>query len=116
INIEKNAVDILDAGDIVILFGNILDNAIEAAERTEKKIIILNIQKQGEYVSIYMENSFDGKFDSALVTNKSNKQEHGFGLKNVRKIVDKYNGMIKCFSDADMFCCDILLKSQNDIG
>jgi len=111
INIEKNAIDLLDAEDVVVLFGNILDNAIEAAEKTENKIIMLNIQRQGEYVSIYMENSFDGKFDSALVTNKKNKQEHGFGLKNVRKIVEKYDGMLKCFSDGDMFCCDILLKT-----
>ena len=34
-------------------------------------------------------------------------------MKNIRKIVDKYDGMIKCFVDGHMFCCDILLRRGN---
>lgn len=110
INIESTSVDGIKSEDVMILFGNIFDNAIEAAEKTEERIIILNVRTQGDYISIYMENSFDGVFDSELKTKKKNKNEHGIGLKNVRRIVEKYDGMIKCFADNKMFCCDILLK------
>ena len=110
INIESEAIDGICSEDIAILFGNIFDNAIEAAEKTDDKVIMFNVQLQGDYISIYMENSFDGTLDSELKTKKSNKREHGIGLKNVMKLVEKYNGMMKCFQEGKMFCCDILLK------
>ena len=96
--------------DIAVLFGNIFDNAIEAAEKVEDKFISLEIQKQGAYISIYMENSFDGLFDPELKSRKGEKHEHGIGMKNVRRIVEEYNGMMKCFVEENIFCCDILLK------
>ena len=112
IHVEGKAIDEIESEDIMILFGNIFDNAIEAAERTEEKIIVLNVQIQGDYISIYMENSFDGNFDKGLKTSKQNRIGHGFGMKNVTQIVNKYDGMIKCFTDNKMFCCDILLKRK----
>lgn len=112
IHVEAKAIDEIESEDIMILFGNIFDNAIEAAQKTEEKIIVLNVQIQGDYISIYMENSFEGDFDKSLKTNKQNKIAHGFGMKNVAQIVDKYNGMIKCFTDRKMFCTDILLKRK----
>ena len=42
INISDEAVQYIESSDIVIIFGNIFDNAIEAAEKTEEKIIILD--------------------------------------------------------------------------
>lgn len=113
VRVDGNAIEEIDSEDIMILFGNLFDNAIEAAEKTEQKIIILNVQTQGDYISIYMENSFNGEVDKNLKTSKVNKMEHGFGMKNVKKIVNKYDGMIKCFTDRQMFCCDILLKRRN---
>lgn len=109
IKVENDVLNNVKNEDIVVLFGNILDNAIEAAEKTTDKFISLEIQKQGVYISIYMENSFDGLFDPELKSRKNGKQEHGIGMKNVRKIVEEYNGMMKCFSERNMFCCDILL-------
>ena len=109
IKVENDVLNNVKNEDIVVLFGNILDNAIEAAEKTTDKFISLEIQKQGAYISIYMENSFDGLFDPELKSRKNGKQEHGIGMKNVRKIVEEYNGMMKCFSERNMFCCDILL-------
>lgn len=112
INISNDAISHIRVADIAVLFGNIFDNAIEATEKTDNKIIILNVQLQGEYVSIYMENSFNPKYsDINLETTKEDATEHGFGTKNVRKIVEEHNGMIQYFqNEAGMFCCDILLK------
>ncbi len=112
INVESKAIDEIRTEDIAILFGNVFDNAIEAAEKTEDKIIIFTVMLQKDYISVYVENSFDGVFDEKLKSTKSDKHGHGMGLKNVRRIVDKYDGMLKCFPDGNMFCCDILLKRQ----
>ena len=112
INISDEAVQYIESSDIVIIFGNIFDNAIEAAEKTEEKIIILDVRLQGEYISICMENSFDHRFSNVnLKTSKMDKTIHGIGIKNVCKVIEETDGMIECFeSEEGMFCCDILLK------
>lgn len=115
INISNDAVNCIKSSDIAVLFGNIFDNAIEAAEKTNDRIIILNVKLQGEYISVYMENSFDERYsDINLKTTKDKKSEHGYGTKNVQRIVDEYDGMIQYFkNEAGMFCCDILLKKKD---
>lgn len=112
INVSDEAVSCMKFSDIVIMFGNLFDNAIEAAKKTEKKIIILNVRLQGEYVSVYMENSFNEKYSNVeLSTTKADKIGHGFGVKNIKAIVEQNQGMIQYFRNDDgMFCCDILMK------
>lgn len=112
INISNDAVNCVKKSDIAVLFGNILDNAIEAAENSNEKILILNIQMQREYVSIYIENSFNAEFSNVdLKTTKKSQAKHGFGTKIIRNIVEENNGMIQYFvNDVGMFCCDILYK------
>ena len=62
-------------------------------------------------MAINVENSFNPKFsDSGLKTTKSNETEHGFGIKNVKKVVAEYDGMIDFCSEKDLFSCDVLLK------
>lgn len=111
INVSNAAIGYIRAEDIAVVFGNLLDNAIEAAEKTESKFVALNVMLQGSYVAINVENSFDPKFsDSGLKTTKSNETEHGFGIKNVKKVVAEYDGMIDFCSEKDLFLCDVLLK------
>ncbi len=114
INVSNEAVNLIKSDDVTVLIGNIFDNAIEAAEHTESKIIVLNIALKRDYVSIYMENSYDEKYsDVNLVTTKKNAPQHGMGIKSVRKIVAENGGMIDYFVNEDgLFCCDILLKQK----
>lgn len=114
INISDEAIKYIEQSDIAILFGNIFDNAIEAAEKSDEKIIILDVRLQGEYVSIYMENSYNEKFSSVeLKTTKVNRSTHGIGIKNVKRVVENHDGMIEYFKNEEgMFCCDILLRKH----
>ena len=83
--------------DIVTLLSNILNNAIEACKKVEtKKIIKLKFVCEEKAVILSCKNSYDGnirKRDGELVTTKSNRsKEHGYGLKNIIQIVEKYDG------------------------
>lgn len=112
INVSNAAIEHIRAEDIAVIFGNLLDNAVEAAERTESKFVSLEVMMQGSYVAINVENSFDPNFsDGGLKTTKSNKNEHGFGIKNVKKAVEEYDGMIDFCSEGNLFSCDVLLKT-----
>lgn len=99
--------------DICALLGNILDNAIEAAEKSgNKKYILLMIQKTEEGCIISCENSLGikpiikkGKF----VTLKDNSLLHGIGIENMKDIVTKYKGEINFDYDDEMFHVRIVL-------
>lgn len=85
--------------DGCILFGNLLDNAIEACEkiREEKKWIRVKIEKQRHLLFMEIANSISEKpkyKEGRMVTTKRQPALHGYGLKSVRRIVDKYGGMM----------------------
>lgn len=110
--IMKNALNGLSDVEIGVLFGNLLDNAIEAASRADEKSITLEVQKQGEYISVFISNSIQKsvlKDNKLLKTTKAHSSMHGYGTKNIRKIVEKREGIIDFFEENGRFCCDILL-------
>lgn len=117
VNVSDEAVSALDKYDIPVLFGNIFDNAIEAAQNTKERIIVFNIQMKNGYVLISMENSYSNECsDIDLNTTKvENPEEHGFGTKTIKKLVKEKEGMIDYYvNDYDMFCCDILIKPSKN--
>lgn len=89
---EKLSVDPID---ICIIFGNSLDNAIEACERThlaDKKISITILCKD-EAVFCKIINTAPKPKNSLLHTSKADKKNHGFGLENIRTALSKYNAV-----------------------
>ena len=102
----------LAQADISVLMGNLLDNACEAAERASEKKISVKIIRQGNYVSICVENTVEAPVlaeNPILKTTKADKSVHGLGTKNIRKIVEKYSGMMEYREYGNMFLCDILI-------
>lgn len=85
----------IDMRDIGTVLGNTLDNAIEACSMLEKgdKLIIINIYCKNNNMTIYIKNP-KNITGTAINTWKKDKDNHGLGLKSVRKIVSKYNGII----------------------
>lgn len=97
-DIKNNNLSGIDSYDIVTILGNLLDNAVEAAEKSEVKQVNFETDFRNELSVIIVSNSCDisPKLDSTElpVTTKKNRRLHGFGLKSVRKTVKKYNGDI----------------------
>lgn len=81
------------------LFGNLLDNAIEACclVETEEKWIEIQIQQINQLLSIEVINTFETpciRKQGVFETIKEERSVHGYGIKSMRRIVDKYQGII----------------------
>ena len=82
--------------DISTIINNLLDNAVESAEQSEKKEISVNIFRNQGFEIIKIQNSCLSKpktKNGKLLTTKKEKQLHGYGTQSVIKTVNKYGGM-----------------------
>lgn len=84
--------------DISLILGNLLENAIEGAEKAEKrKYIKLRIKYDKKNLLIAVENSYGGKLKKIkgeLRTTKEDTANHGIGLASVRRAARKYQGTV----------------------
>lgn len=116
---DGKRLDFMSESDIFTLFGNIMDNAIEGVERLEdpdERIIQLNIVGKNSFVRIREENYFrDGLLISGqtLITTKEDKEHHGYGMKSIALLVEKYGGHHKIETKENLFALDILLPIRD---
>lgn len=86
----------LNAEDISICLGNLLDNAIEAVkELPDDKMIKLQVRAEGNNLVIEIKNRYQNKIckeGEQYLTGKKDNKNHGLGLLIVRRIVEKYQG------------------------
>ena len=101
--------------DIYALFGNALDNAIEATERIENeddRIISFSVRKGNGVVFVHVENTFVGTanfVDGIPQTIKKDKRVHGFGVKSIMNIAKKYGGNLTLNAENGLFYLDVIL-------
>ena len=90
--------------DLGVLFGNILDNAIEANGRIpekERKELSFWIEEDSDSCTVKLRNALASKEVFNLSTWKTDGAEHGVGTKIIRAIVEKYHGTSKTFWDKE---------------
>lgn len=79
--------------DLALMLASALDNAIEAAEKSEDKTVSLEISTELNYICIKLVNSIKkGSKPNFKKTTKEDKTKHGFGYKKIKSIIKKYNG------------------------
>lgn len=107
--------------DISLVLGNLLENAVEGAEKAKKrKYIKLGIKYNRENLLIVIENSYGGtlkKIKNELKTTKADAANHGIGLASVRRVVRKYQGVM--FVDdtvPERFLIRVVLYGKIQIG
>ena len=105
LDIRSKCIDFITEDDLSVLFGNLMDNAVESAEKTVTPLIELNVFKKEEapMTVITMLNScrhdpFD-KNGILRLTKKPNPQFHGLGMRSIENIVKKYDGHMKIYFD-----------------
>ncbi len=100
--------------DFSALLSNLLDNAIEASLFSKHKEIHVAILKKRGYDTILIKNRIDEsilKQNPTLTSTKKEQEGHGFGIKQIRQIIEKYDGLIDYYEENGMFCAYIAIVS-----
>jgi len=85
----------VDAVDLCVIFGNSLDNAIEACEKLEKHRMI-NVSAIYDDCQLICKITNTAALSTTdLQTTKDDKENHGFGLENIKQALSKYNHVMK---------------------
>lgn len=113
--VDGKQLDFISQSDLYSLFGNALDNAVEAVSKVEdieKRVIGIYSNRQNNLISIHIENYFNGEvkfLDDKPVTSKEDSNYHGFGIKSMEMIAEKYGGYLNIRIDGDKFFLNIIL-------
>lgn len=112
--IDGSVLNFMNTTDVYALFGNLFDNAIESVLKEsdeERRIISIQITKKNQGYHIHIENYCNETvvFEEGLpVTSKEDKVYHGFGVRSIKYIVEKYNGDMLMHAENKRFQVDIL--------
>jgi len=104
----------MEDADIYALFGNILDNAIEAVEQLEdgeRRLISLNVRARDHFLIVSEENYYGGELvmeQGLPMTTKSDKRFHGFGMQSIRMLTEKYGGDLRLRASGGIYRLSIL--------
>lgn len=105
----------IDEDDFVIIIGNLLDNAAEAAGKinnSSKKYIYMDFEYDMGSVWICVKNNFENEIKmqgDKFITGKKDKNIHGIGLQSVRSTIEKYNGQMDVSVEGNIFVVNIIL-------
>lgn len=116
--VDGSILNFLHTTDVYALFGNLMDNAIESVMKEadeEKRIISLTVSRRNQGSYIHMENYCNEAVefeDNLPVTTKKDKEYHGFGVRSIRYIVEKYKGSLLMRAGGDRFLVDILFYPE----
>lgn len=110
---DGSLINFISEEDIYSLFGNILDNAIDALSNSsiKDKEIILKVKKTGNMITISEKNPYEGNINvhnGVIRSNKADLIHHGFGLKSIRMVAEKYGGTMEIDFSNNIFLVTLL--------
>ncbi len=104
--------------DIVVLLANVIDNAIEACMKcTGYREIKIKMSNNDKSVDLSVKNTVDRKIDvskSEIKSTKTDFYNHGYGLRNIKAIIEKYNGNMILYCDDKQFTITVTLKKHRE--
>lgn len=123
--VEGHLLAFMTPSDLYALFGNALDNAIECVseEEAERREIELEVRKKKQFLWIRISNYNSATVtlkDGLPVTTKGDERFHGYGMKSIRFVVEKYGGVMTVNTANKRFTLNILIpmpgeeKEKND--
>ncbi|MDR0918486.1 MAG: GHKL domain-containing protein [Oscillospiraceae bacterium] len=108
-------INILGDTEINIIIMNLVDNAIEASVEISDSRIQLIISQEKSYMKILIKNKILSSVLNAnpdLETTKKDAVNHGFGIKSIRDIIEKYNGIIDFYEEDNFFHADVFIPIE----
>lgn len=112
--VDGKELSFLDSIDVYSLFSNAISNAIEAEEKIGKgdRFIHLKVYRRGDLLAIHIENRIVDKpiiKEGIYITSKDDKDYHGFGIKSMQMIAEKYQGALSIKIEDELFNLDIII-------
>lgn len=109
--------------DIASLFGNAIDNAIEATSKLadpEQRLIKLALFEQNSFTVVRIENYYDSRLKkdaegNLRTTKRDDQHRHGFGVKSIRHIAQQYGGEVTIRTNDHWFVLTVLLPRQTGL-
>lgn len=101
--------------DVSILLSNLLDNAIEGCSGTNFPQIELIVKRKKSLTNITVKNSISGSVlneNPKLKTSKKDKSAHGYGIRSIKNIAEKYNGSVNFLDENGYFLTEIWLELE----
>ncbi len=118
--IEGSKLSFMSTIDLTSFLGNMFDNAIESSRKVEdieKRVININVYQQHAMLIVNMENYYEHPLkyiDGNLITTKEEKLDHGYGIKSIKSVVEKYDGTLRINTSDNWFIITILFSLNND--
>jgi sensor histidine kinase regulating citrate/malate metabolism len=113
--VDGKLLSFIKDSDLYALLGNILDNAIEAVDNVPdqtKRCINFIVEKKCGAVTVCENNYYSGEIvkdgNGVIVTKKADELRHGFGLKSIREITSRYDGIFDIDTEKDIFRLSIV--------
>ena len=116
--IDGSLFSFLTDREIYSLFGNALDNALEATskvEDTSNRMISLKSNTRGGLVVLQIENTCSGPVemvDGLPKTTKSDSAHHGFGLRSIQRLAEKHGGSMSVREEDGIFKLSVFMRPE----
>lgn len=108
----------IDEMELAIVLGNALDNAIEAVENiynSTDKWIEFSLMTTEDRISILVNNPVESDIDTEnLFTTKKNKEKHGYGIKSIKAVAERYDGMVLFACENKVFSININIANSGN--
>ena len=119
LNVESSITEeieiFIDKEDICRILNNLISNAIEACQYCDEKYIELNIDVLDNCIIIRCENPYSGNLNTKndkILTIKEDKTRHGYGLKSIKSIAEKYGGYMKLDHSENVFKIEVQILNK----
>lgn len=115
--VDGATLNFMKPADIYSLFGNALDNAIEAVSKIqnpERNTICVKVRRRGSMVAIHVANPYDGEItmrDGVPQTTKGDTRSHGFGTQSIKLATEKYGGYCSIKTEFSTYSLNILIPA-----
>ncbi|MGN0155442.1 MAG: sensor histidine kinase [Lachnospiraceae bacterium] len=104
--------------DLCVVLSNALENAVEACMLCEgKREISMQVAMYQENLQIRISNSYNKtsqKENGCYATEKADKDNHGYGMRNMKKVVEKYDGILESVEKDEKFQLFIQLNEKKE--
>ncbi|GCF93999.1 sensor histidine kinase [Enterococcus florum] len=114
IEVEIDHMVAIDDISLCSLFGNTIDNAIEAIRQSSQKKIELKARYYNGTFSYKISNTKDQPVlqkKQRFISTKQSSKDHGIGLETVRQIVESYGGTLQIDYDRDHFSLVVFISN-----